>query len=147
MDITHDNVCSSMLSCFYSHLLSTGRPISSISYSVFSKVFDNLSRGYPVMQKPGKVMEFYFFPGLEESWILTPFFGIFVKVMEIKGHPLVKLRCSFLLSSILMQGYIYVIRSNFGVFHSFLYCDWNLVRGSQRQNRPVSSSVQVSFMP
>ena len=25
MDITHDNVCSSMLSCFYSHLLSTGR--------------------------------------------------------------------------------------------------------------------------
>ena len=31
MDITHDNVCSSMLSCFYSHLLSTGRPISSLS--------------------------------------------------------------------------------------------------------------------
>ena len=31
MDITHDNVCSSMLSCFYSHLLSTGRPISSSS--------------------------------------------------------------------------------------------------------------------
>ena len=29
MDITHDNVCSSMLSCFYSRLLSTGRPISS----------------------------------------------------------------------------------------------------------------------
>ena len=33
MDITHDNVCSSMLSCFYSHLLSTGRPIS--SYDMF----------------------------------------------------------------------------------------------------------------
>ena len=32
MDITHDNVCSSMLSCFYSHLLSTGRPISSYNY-------------------------------------------------------------------------------------------------------------------
>ena len=31
MDITHDNVCSSMLSCFYSHLLSTGRPISSLT--------------------------------------------------------------------------------------------------------------------
>ena len=31
VDITHDNVCSSMLSCFYSHLLSTGRPISSFS--------------------------------------------------------------------------------------------------------------------
>ena len=30
VDITHDNVCSSMLSCFYSHLLSTGRPISSL---------------------------------------------------------------------------------------------------------------------
>ena len=29
VDVTHDNVCSSMLSCFYSHLLSTGRPISS----------------------------------------------------------------------------------------------------------------------
>ena len=34
MDITHDNVCSSMLSCFYSHLLSTGRPISSSFESV-----------------------------------------------------------------------------------------------------------------
>ena len=33
MDITHDNVCSSMLSCFYSHLLSTGRPISSFTLS------------------------------------------------------------------------------------------------------------------
>ena len=32
MDITHDNVCSSMLSCFYSHLLSTGRPISSVEF-------------------------------------------------------------------------------------------------------------------
>ena len=32
MDITHDNVCSSMLSCFYLHLLSTGRPISSYMY-------------------------------------------------------------------------------------------------------------------
>ena len=30
VDITHDNVCSSMLSCFYSRLLSTGRPISSL---------------------------------------------------------------------------------------------------------------------
>ena len=29
MDITHDNVCS-VLSCFYSYLLSTGRPISSL---------------------------------------------------------------------------------------------------------------------
>ena len=34
MDITHDNVCSSMLSCFYSHLLSTGRPISSFVLKV-----------------------------------------------------------------------------------------------------------------
>ena len=32
MDITHDNVCSSMLSCFYSHLLSTVRPISSFKF-------------------------------------------------------------------------------------------------------------------
>ena len=31
VDITHDNVCSSMLSCFYSHLLSTGRAISSFT--------------------------------------------------------------------------------------------------------------------
>ena len=36
MDITHDNVCSSMLSCFYSHLLSTGRPIS--SFYLFHKL-------------------------------------------------------------------------------------------------------------
>ena len=35
MDITHDNVCSSMLSCFYSHLLSTGRPISSFTSHTF----------------------------------------------------------------------------------------------------------------
>ena len=34
VDITHDNVCSSMLSCFYSHLLSTGRPISSSLYNI-----------------------------------------------------------------------------------------------------------------
>ena len=34
MDITHDNVCSSMLSCFYSHLLSTGRPISSLTFDL-----------------------------------------------------------------------------------------------------------------
>ena len=35
MDITHDNVCSSMLSCFYLHHLSTGRPISSLTYIAF----------------------------------------------------------------------------------------------------------------
>ena len=34
VDITHDNVCSSILSCFYSHLLSTGRPISSFFYEL-----------------------------------------------------------------------------------------------------------------
>ena len=50
-------------------------------------------------------------------------------------HPLVKWRCSFLSSSISIQGYVYVIRSNVGVFHIFLYCDWNLVPGSQRHNR------------
>ena len=36
MDITHDNVCSSMLSCFYSHLLSTGRPISSFTIALYT---------------------------------------------------------------------------------------------------------------
>ena len=42
MDITHDNVCSSMLSCFYSHLLSTRRPISSLLIEMLleEKVFD-----------------------------------------------------------------------------------------------------------
>ena len=44
VDITHDNVCSSMLSCFYSHLLSTGRPISSLQfmtvYSFFKEIFN-----------------------------------------------------------------------------------------------------------
>ena len=39
VDITHDNVCSSMLSCFYSHLLSTGRPISSFIKYVFNLLF------------------------------------------------------------------------------------------------------------
>ena len=48
VDITHDNVCSSMLSCFYLHLLSTGRPISSFSIvsithrEEFSKYFCKL---------------------------------------------------------------------------------------------------------
>ena len=37
VDITHDNVCSSMLSSFYSHLLSTGRPISSFIF-IFNKI-------------------------------------------------------------------------------------------------------------
>ena len=40
MDITHDNVCSSMLSCFYSHLLSTGRPISSSRLLLVMEVLD-----------------------------------------------------------------------------------------------------------
>ena len=46
VDITHDNVCSSMLSCFYSHLLSTGRPISSYILSFTSKIIPTL---YPVL--------------------------------------------------------------------------------------------------
>ena len=35
VDITHDNVCSSMLSCFFSYveLLLTGRPISSFGFA------------------------------------------------------------------------------------------------------------------
>ena len=47
MDITHDNVCSSMLSCFYSHLLSTGRPISSffLKYMNIFIYFTNI-RGF-----------------------------------------------------------------------------------------------------
>ena len=42
MDITHDNVCSSMLSCFYSHLLSTGRPISSYNNIISLKYLSQL---------------------------------------------------------------------------------------------------------
>ena len=38
MDITHDNVCSSMLSCFFSHLLSTGHPISSFMLELWDCV-------------------------------------------------------------------------------------------------------------
>ena len=51
MDITHDNVCSSMLSCFYSHLLSTGRPISSINNKSEENIFkqDMIFNKYPVM--------------------------------------------------------------------------------------------------
>ena len=56
------------------------------------------------------------------------------KSWKLKRHPLAKWRCSFLSSSISIQGYVYVVRSNFGVFCIFLYCDWNLMRGSQRQN-------------
>ena len=39
MDITHDNVCSSLLSCFYSHLQSTGRPISSFLFTIIKLLF------------------------------------------------------------------------------------------------------------
>ena len=39
VDITHDNVCSSMLSCFYLHLLSTGRPISSYMHFYIIELF------------------------------------------------------------------------------------------------------------
>ena len=53
MDITHDNVCSSMLSCFYSHLLSTGRPISSLMNLLISLALtwcwhhlQNIKNGY-----------------------------------------------------------------------------------------------------
>ena len=96
--------------------------------------------------KPGKVVEFNFlFPGLEKSWKLTPGFGKFIKVMEIKRHPFAKRHCSFLSSSISIQGYVFVIRSNFGVFHVFLYCDWNLVSGSQKQNwRKLVASAGAS---
>ena len=46
----------------------------------------------------------------------------------------------------------YVIRSNFGVLHIFLYCDWNLVLGFQRQDpagalctrRELMASVHIS---
>ena len=31
--------------------------------------------------------------------------------------------------------YLYVIGSSVVVFHIFLYCDWNLIHGSQKQNR------------
>ena len=55
VDITHDNVCSSMLSCFYSHLLSTGRPISSI-LTIFMK-FGVLD--YQVSRLLGVGFEYY----------------------------------------------------------------------------------------
>ena len=87
--------------------------------------------------KPGKVMEFHFcFPGLEKSWKLTPGFGKFIKSYgNFKRHPLS------------IQGYIYVIRSNFGVLHIFLYCDWNLVHGSQRQKTPNHTSMACCIFP
>ena len=49
MDITHDNVCSSMLSCFYSHLLSTGRPISSSNnYALLHNCAFSIDSYFPV---------------------------------------------------------------------------------------------------
>ena len=62
--------------------------------------------------KPGKVMGFYFFTCLEKSWKLTPGFWKFIKVREIKRHPLAKQHCSFI-SSFSIQEYVYIIRSNF----------------------------------
>ena len=50
MDITHDNVCSSMLSCFYSHLLSTGRPISSFILFCFRE-YETVYRHESLLEK------------------------------------------------------------------------------------------------
>ena len=100
-----------------------------------------LTRVYPVMEN------------LEKSWNSIIFFQAWkshgnrlqvfensLKVMEIKRHPFRKQSCLFLSSSISIQG----IRSNFGVFHIFLYCDWNLASGSQRQNRrELMASVEA----
>ena len=64
MDITHDNVCSSMLSCFCIHmsqLLSTGRPISSYKYISFMKA--QLLKIYHY------VFNYYFYPtALNGCW-------------------------------------------------------------------------------
>ena len=99
----------------------------------------SIYRVYPVMEnlenswnsisfsRPGKVMEFD-----------SRFWKIHKKSWKLKDILFAKRRCSFLSSSILIQGYVYVIRSNFGIYHIFLYCDWNLVSGSQRQNRYMS---------
>ena len=54
MDITHDNVCSSMLSCFYSHLLSTGRPISSCPQTMLEKI-DKVLFNFLWGKKPSKI--------------------------------------------------------------------------------------------
>ena len=52
MDITHDNVCSSMLSCFYSHLLSTGRPISSFKLFCPFSLSDDMLEWNPFDSEP-----------------------------------------------------------------------------------------------
>ena len=112
------------------------RNVQIITQSKHCEQIFYIKQGVSNHGKPEKVMEFHcLFPGLEKSWKLTTGFGKFIKVMEIKRHPLAKWCCSFLSSSISVQGYVYVIRSNFGVFHIFMYYDWNLVSGSQRQNR------------
>ena len=95
-----------------------------------------------------------FFPGLEISWKLTPAFGKFMKSHGIKRHPLAKQRCSFLSSIILIQGYIYVIRSN--LVSSISSCImsgtlWVLLvgktGGSSWPRWKLMASVHVSFMP
>ena len=75
------------------------------------------------------------------------FFSRHGKVMEIDSRFWKIHKKSWKLKGILFRNGIisfiqhfntmihYVIRSNFGVFHIFLYCDWNLVHGSRRQNR------------
>ena len=74
-------------------------------------------RVYPVMENPEESWNSIFFPGLEKSWKLTPGFGSLIK-MSWKFKDI-----------LLWNGVVYVMRSNFGVFHVFLYCDWNLMRG------------------
>ena len=84
------------------------------------------------MENLEKVMEFHFFsrPG-KVMEIESRFWKVHKRSLKLKGilsrnsgvpffHPVFQYKDTF--------------RSNFGVFHIFLYCDWNLVSGSQRHN-------------
>ena len=67
MDITHDNVCSSMLSCFYSHLLSTGRPICSFNPKFHG---DKMSMGGKLYTKEN--IHTIQFPELQPERVFSP---------------------------------------------------------------------------
>ena len=93
--------------------------------------------------RPGKVMEIYsrFWKIHKKSWKLKGIFsqnGVF----------------SFLSSRISIQGYVYVIRSNFVIFHIFCTVTGILwvvhkgkTSGSLWPRLELVASVHVSFMP
>ena len=84
MDITHDNVCSSMLSCFYSHLLSTGHPIFSFFYNLTALDYILLQPDYQMIHNT--IIGACFVTFVLKSYILTNYLGLLFDIFTINQN-------------------------------------------------------------